>query len=69
MLDKISKTLVKVFGSRNERLVKSYYTIAEQAGEFEERTKTLSDEALKAKTTEFKAAIQSGTRPEDLLIE
>ncbi len=69
MLDKVSKTLVKVFGSRNERLVKSYSTIAQQAAEFEEQIRVLSDEALKAKTAEFKAAIESGTSPEDILVE
>jgi preprotein translocase subunit SecA len=47
VLDKVSKTLVKVFGSRNERLVKAYSVIAQQAGEFEERTNKLDDEALK----------------------
>ena len=37
MLDKISKILIKIFGSRNERLVKAYSVIAKQAGEFEEQ--------------------------------
>ena len=69
LLDKISKILVKIFGSRNERLVKAYSVIAQQAGEFEEQTKQLDDEALKAKTAEFKDAIQAGTRPEDILPE
>jgi len=69
VLDKVSKTLVKVFGSRNERLVKVYSVIAQQASEFEEQTKKLDDEALKAKTAEFKAAIKSGTKPEEILPE
>jgi len=69
MLEKINKILIKVFGSRNERLIKAYSVIALEAGEFEEQTKTLDDEALKAKTAEFKAAIQAGTRPEDILPE
>ncbi|MCP4262206.1 MAG: preprotein translocase subunit SecA [Planctomycetes bacterium] len=69
MLDKISKFLIKIFGSRNERLVKAYSVIARQAGEFEEQTKQLDDEALKAKTAEFKAAIKAGTKPEDILPE
>ena len=67
--EKVSKALVKVFGSRNERLVKAYSVIAQQAGEFEEQTKKLDDEALKAKTAQFKAAIKAGTRPEDILPE
>ena len=68
-LGKINKTLVKVFGSRNERLVKSYSVIAQQAGEFEEQIKNLNDESLRAKTTEFKAAIEAGKKPEDILPE
>jgi len=69
MFEKINKILVKVFGSRNERLIKVYSVIAEQAGEFEEEIKKLDDEALKAKTAEFKAALKAGARPEDILPE
>jgi len=69
VLDKVSKSLVKVFGSRNERLIKAYSIIAEQASEFEEQTKNLNDQALKAKTAEFKAALKAGTKPEDILPE
>jgi preprotein translocase subunit SecA len=68
-LGKINKTLVKVFGSRNERLIKAYSVIAQQAGEFEEQVQKLDDEALKAKTDEFKAAIKAGTKAEDILPE
>ena len=69
MLDKVSKILLKVFGSRNERMVKAYSVIGQQAGAFEEQTKQLDDEALKAKTDEFKAALKAGARPEDILPE
>jgi preprotein translocase subunit SecA len=69
MLKKTGKILLKIFGSRNERLIKAYSTIARQAGEFEEQIKKLDDEALKAKTAEFKAAIKSGASPEDILPE
>ena len=69
-LEKVSKTLVKVFGSRNERLIKNVYMpVALQAGQFEEQFKKLDDEALKAKTAEFKASIEAGTSPEDILPE
>ncbi|GAG28603.1 unnamed protein product, partial [marine sediment metagenome] len=67
--DKVSKVLLKVFGSRNERLIKAYSVIAQQAGEFEEQIKKLDDERLKAKTAEFKAAIKAGTAPEEILTE
>lgn len=69
MLKEISKVLVKIFGSRNERLVKSYSYIPAEAGEFEEEIKKLDDAALKAKTVEFKEKIKSGTKPEDILPE
>jgi len=69
MFDKVSKILVKVFGSRNERLIKAYSVIAGQAGEFEEQIKNLGDEGLRAKAGEFKASIKAGTRPEDILPE
>ena len=68
-LGKINKTLVKVFGSRNERLIKAYSVIAKQAGQFEEQVQKLDDEALKAKTDEFKAAIKAGTKAEEILPE
>ncbi len=69
MLDKISKILIKIFGSRNERLVKAYSVIGRQAEEFEEQIQKLDDEALKAKTAEFKAALKAGATPEDILPE
>ena len=53
--EKVSKALVKIFGSRNERLVKVYDVIAQQAGEFEERTKKLDDENVeyRIESTEY----------------
>ena len=69
MFDKLSKTLVKLFGSRSERVVKSYMVAAEKAGEFEGQIKALSPEALRAKTGQFRQAIGAGTAPEQLLPE
>ncbi|MBW8001634.1 MAG: preprotein translocase subunit SecA [Planctomycetes bacterium] len=67
--EKIGKVLLKIFGSRNERLIKGYSPIAEGAGAFEEQVKQLDDEQLKNKTGEFKSAIAGGTNPEDILLE
>ncbi len=67
--EKLGKSLVKIFGSRNERLVKAYMTVAVEAGEFEEQIKALDDEQLKTKTAEFKAALANGSSPEDILPE
>jgi len=69
MAGKVSKILVKVFGSRNERLVKAYSVIAKQAGEFEQQIQKLDDDGLKAKTAEFKAKLKAGTKAEDILPE
>ncbi len=68
-LDKITKFLIKIFGSRNERLVKGYTATAREAGPYEAQLQQFSDEALKAKTAEFKAALAGGQRPEDILPE
>ena len=65
----IGKVLLKIFGSRNERLVKAYSVVAQQAGQFEEQFKSLSDEAIKAKTSEFKELLKTDKRAEDILPE
>jgi preprotein translocase subunit SecA len=66
MFSKVNKILLKIFGSRNERLIKGYSVIAQRAGEFEEQIKNLSNEALKAKTAEFKSQLESGADPKDV---
>jgi preprotein translocase subunit SecA len=68
-LDKVTKFLIRIFGSRNERLVKGYMATARQAAPYEEQLQRLSDEALQAKTAELKAALAGGQRPEDILPE
>ncbi|MGA1979103.1 MAG: preprotein translocase subunit SecA [Sedimentisphaerales bacterium] len=65
----MSKILIKIFGSRNERLVKAYSVVAKQAGEFEEQVQKLDDECLRAKTGEFKARLKAGAEAEDILPE
>ncbi len=65
----LNKLLVKLFGSRNERLVKGYMQTAQAAGKYEDSMKALSDDALKAKTMEFKHRIAQGQKPEQLLPE
>jgi preprotein translocase subunit SecA len=69
MISKLGKILLKIFGSRNERLVKAYSVIARQASQFEQQVSALDNDALKAKTAEFKNRIKSGARPEDILPE
>ena len=52
--------LKKVFGSRNDRIVKQYYKAVEAINELEPAFEALSDDELRAKTDEFKQRIADG---------
>ena len=69
VMQAFNKFLVGMFGSRNERVVKTYMQTALAAGELEQEAKTLSDEQLKTKTGVFKESLQGGTSPEQILPE
>src|SRR3954454_12825755 len=59
------KILVKVFGSRNDRLLKRYRKIADQVSAMEQKVQQMSDEQLKARTLELHTGLAGGPRPED----
>jgi preprotein translocase subunit SecA len=61
--------LVGMFGSRNERIVKSYMQTALAAGELEEQVKSFNDDQLKAQTAAFKEALAGGASPNQILPE
>jgi len=61
--------LTKLFGSRNERILKDMYPVVDQINALEAEIKPLSDDALKAKTDEFKQRLADGTPLDDLLPE
>ena len=65
----ISKLLKSVFGSRNDRLLKQYRQTVSRINALEETMKALSDEALQAKTAEFKQRVQQGESLDALLPE
>jgi preprotein translocase subunit SecA len=65
----VLQLLTRVFGSRNERIVRGYRSLAQQAGRFEKDLQALSDEALGAKTVEFRQRLAQGTRLDDLAAE
>jgi len=69
MFEGTARLFLKVFGSRNERLLKGYSTVTQQAAVFEDRISRLDDNALKAKTGEFKAALAGGAAVEDIIAE
>jgi preprotein translocase subunit SecA len=65
----ISTLLKKVFGSRNDRLIKQYRESVTRINALEDGMKALSDEALAAKTAEFKSRLAQGASLESLLPE
>ena len=66
MLGSVAK---KLFGSRNDRLVKSYSKIVKQINGLEEQYKGLTDDQLKAKTAEFRERLAKGDTLDSLLPE
>ena len=65
----ISTLFKKLFGSRNERLVKQYAQKVQQINALEPAIQALSDEALRAKTEEFKQRYAKGESLDKLLPE
>jgi len=61
--------LTRVFGSRNDRLVRSYGRYVRAANELEPQIQALSDEALRAKTDEFRQRLKVGASVDALLPE
>ncbi|MDX1795442.1 MAG: preprotein translocase subunit SecA [Hydrogenovibrio sp.] len=59
----------KIFGSRNDRLLKKYYKRVDQINALEEQVQSLSDDQLKAKHQEFKSRIASGESLDHILPE
>lgn len=64
-----SSALKKIFGSRNDRLLKKYQSTVNQINKLESVIKALSDEALVAKTGEFKQRINNGATLDEILPE
>ena len=61
--------LTQIFGSRNDRLLKQYRKTVERINALENGLSALSDEALQAKTNEFKQRFLSGESLDNLLPE
>ncbi len=52
----------KIFGSRNDRMVKRYERIVDQVNARETETRLLTDQQLREKTGEFRARIKKGEK-------
>ncbi len=61
--------LTKLFGSRNDRLLKQYRKTVTRINAMEPDYETLSDDALRAKTQEFKERVSRGEALDDILPE
>ncbi|MEO1963247.1 MAG: preprotein translocase subunit SecA, partial [Cycloclasticus sp.] len=65
----IANLVKKVFGSRNDRLVKAKQKIVKSINALEEPIKALDDVALKAKTEEFRIRLEQGETLDSLMPE
>jgi preprotein translocase subunit SecA len=61
--------LTQIFGSRNDRLLKQYRKTVERINALETQYEKLSDDALRAKTQEFRERVAKGESLDDLLAE
>ena len=61
--------LTKIFGSRNQRLLKKLQKTVRDINALEPALETLSDDELKAKTPELKARLAAGATTDDILPE
>lgn len=61
--------LKKLFGTHQSRLLKKYWKLVPQVNAWEEKYQSLSEEELRAKTTEFKERLGRGEILESLLPE
>jgi preprotein translocase subunit SecA len=59
----------KVFGSSNERKIKKYWPLVAKINALEPEIEALSDEALRARTEDFRERVRQGTSLDDLLPE
>jgi preprotein translocase subunit SecA len=65
----VANFITKIFGSRNQRLLKDYSRIVTRINALEEGYKALSDDELAARTTEFKKRVSDGEALDDILAE
>src|SRR5215212_5563895 len=65
----IGNVLTKIFGSRNERLLKQYSRTVVEINAFEPALAALSDAQLQAKTAELKERHAGGAAVDELLPE
>jgi preprotein translocase subunit SecA len=58
----------KIFGSSNDRRIRSYRARVEEVNALEKELEALSDDALRARTDEFKKQLAEGATLDDILV-
>jgi preprotein translocase subunit SecA len=58
----------KLFGSANDRRIRSYQPRVREINELEKELEALSDDALRARTDEFKKQVAAGASLDDILV-
>ena len=58
----------KLFGSANDRRIRSYQPRVHEINELEKELEALSDDALRARTDEFKKQVAEGASLDDILV-
>lgn len=61
--------LSKIFGSRNQRIIKRFSKVVERINQLESEFEALSDEEVRSKTSEFKARLEKGETLDNILPE
>ena len=65
----MAKFLTRIFGSRNQRLLRQYAKTVRSINAFEEGLQSLDDEQLAARTGAFKQRVESGASLDEILPE
>jgi len=65
----VAKFLTRIFGSRNQRLLRQYSRTVNRINSFEAELEALEDEQFKDKTADFRRRLDSGESLDDILPE
>lgn len=61
--------MAKMFGTRNERLVKRYTQRVDQIGALEPEMRSLTDSELRARTNDLRQRVKDGASEDDVLVD
>lgn len=64
-----SRTLTRIFGSKNEREIKTLQPFVDEINEIYTELSSLTDEELKGKTAEFRQRLADGETTDDIMTE